>query len=181
MFKKWFKKHKNNKAGFTLIELVVSIGILAVLGGVLAPTLISAANDARKDNDDAVMGHLAELHKGAAQEHATYNYFAQTVDRLADGEKCIYFWYNSDADGVVTFQAMNLKYPDGATQPQKDEINHWAGQFRTKVTDYINGTIEMPVMESRSNKNKTYIVCISATNREYLVRVEGYWLPDPEE
>lgn len=181
MFIKWFKKHKNNKAGFTLIELVVSIGILAVLGGVLVPTLISSANDARKDNDDAVMGHLAELHKGGAQEHDTYHYFAQTVDRLDEGKKCIYFWYSSDQDGYVNFQAMNLDYPAGATQAQKDEINKWAGQFRSKMTDYINGTIEMPVMESRSNKNQTYIVCISATNREYLVRVEGYWLPDADD
>lgn len=177
MLKKWFK-NKSHNAGFTLIELVVSIGILAVLGGVLVPTLISSANDARKDNDDAVMGHLAELHQAAAQEHATYNYFSQTIDRLDDGKKCIYFWYYSDMDGNVNFKAMNLEYPAGATPAQKEEINKWAGQFRTKVTDYINGTIEMPVMESRSNKDKTYIVCISATNREYLVRVEGYWLPD---
>lgn len=176
-----FKRLKNNKSGFTLIELIVSLGILAVLSGVLIPSLIASAQDARRNTDDATMSHLTELHKAAVQEHSTYNYFAQTVDRLEDGKKCIYFWYVTDDSGQVALQKMNLEYPAGATQTQVDEINSWAGQLRTKVCDYVNGTIEMPVMEARANKNNTYIVCISATNREYLVKVQGYWQTKAED
>lgn len=170
------KQLRNNKYGFSLMELIVAFAIVAILGGVLIPTLVASANDTRKNNDDAVMSHLAELHQAAAQEHATYYYFSQTVNKLADGEKNIYFWYESDAEGNVTFKAMNLKYPDGITAEQQEEINNWAGQFKVKVCDYINGTFDFPQMEAKINYSKTYIVCISATNREFLVRTNGYWL-----
>lgn len=178
---KFLKKVRNTKAGFSLIELVVALGILAVLGGVLVPSLVTAANDARANTDNATMGHLAELHKNAVQEHATYYYFSQTVNLLNEGEKNVYFWYDSDAEGNVTFKAMNLAYPTGCSQETQDEINHWAGQLKVKVCDYINGTLEMPTMESRTNKSNTYIVCVSATNREFLVKAEGYWLPKTDD
>ena len=177
---KFFNKLKNKNKGFTLIELIVSLGILAVLSGVLIPSLIVSMNDAKAKNDNATLGHLTELHQAAVQEHETYHYFAQTVDKLADGQKSVYFWYESDEEGNVTFKAMNLAYPAGATQAQKDEINHIAGQLKVKVCDYINGTYEIPQMESRSNKSNTYIVCISATNREFLVRAQGYWFNKDE-
>ena len=176
-----FRKTKKAKLGFSLIELVVAFAIVAVLGGVLIPSLVASANDTRKKNDDATMGHLTELHQAAAQEHATYYYFSQTVNKLAEGEKSIYFWYESDEEGNVTFKAMNLAYPTGITAEQQEEINHWAGQFKVKVCDYISGTYDFPQMEAPVNKSQTYIVCISATNREYLVRVNGYWLPTEDD
>ena len=181
--RKLFNKIKNlkaNKKGFTLIELVVSIGILAVLAGVMVPSLIVSANQARKDADDAAMSQLAQLHKAAIQEHETYHYFAQTVDKLADGEKNVYFWYESDEDGNVVFSAMNLKYPDDSTGPEQEQINQWAGQLKVKVKEYISGTYEIPQMQSRTNKSKTYIVCVSATNREFLVKSQGYWMLEDE-
>ena len=135
-------------------------------------------NDSKTKADNATLGHLTELHQAAVQEHETYHYFAQTVDKLAEGQKSVYFWYEADDEGNVTFKAMNLAYPTGCTQATKDEINHYAGQLKVKVRDYITGTYEIPQMESRSNRSNTYIVCISATNRDFLVRAQGYWLTE---
>lgn len=180
MLKKLFNKLRNAKTGFSLIELVVCIAILAVLAGVLIPSFIGSSNEARSDSDDAVMAHLAEIYKTAIQEHDIYNYFSQTVQKLDEGEQSVYFWYKTDDDGNVSFYAMNLEYPDASTEDQRNEILNVAGQLKVKARDYVNGSYEIPKMEARNHRNRTYVICVSATKREFLVNVTSNWLEEAE-
>lgn len=51
-------KRKNNKKGFTLIELIVVIAILAILAAIAIPRLSGFQNDAKISSDKATLATL---------------------------------------------------------------------------------------------------------------------------
>lgn len=71
---------KTNKKGFTIVELVIVIAVIAILAGVLIPTFTSVATQAKKS---------------AALQEARNAYTAAYADALADG-------YITDADDEDT-------------------------------------------------------------------------------
>ncbi len=50
---------KSNKKGFTLVELIVVIAIMAILAAVLVPTITSKINDAKESSADSSCSALA--------------------------------------------------------------------------------------------------------------------------
>ena len=52
-------KLRNSKRGFSLVELIVVIAIMAVMVAVLAPSLLQYVERSRAQKDDSAMGEVA--------------------------------------------------------------------------------------------------------------------------
>lgn len=63
---------KNNK-GFSLVELIVVIAIMAVLVGVLAPTLLRYVEKSRQQKDESAFGEFIQAVKIAAADEDAYD------------------------------------------------------------------------------------------------------------
>ena len=49
---------KVNKKGFTIVELVIVIAVVAILAAVLIPTFVSVVNKANVSNDTALVKNI---------------------------------------------------------------------------------------------------------------------------
>ena len=70
---KRFKKAKKNNKGFSLVELIVVIAIMAVLVGVLAPTLIGNIEKSRESKDLQNLDSIRQAVVTALANEAAYN------------------------------------------------------------------------------------------------------------
>ena len=72
-----------NKKGFTLIEMLVVVAIIAILAGISLPTFGGALNKAKKAADDA---NFKSAKAVAISEYLSKNFDADTTNDLVSGD-----------------------------------------------------------------------------------------------
>ena len=65
--------NENENKGFSLVELIVVIAIMAVLTSVLAPSLLGYVEKSRMQKDDSAMGEVANAIKLALADQNVYD------------------------------------------------------------------------------------------------------------
>ena len=94
---------KMNKKGFTIVELVIVIAVIAILSAVMIPTFSGIV---QKANDSALEQKIAAAYKEAmANELADdglYNNSALTADKTVNGITFTFIGTDGDADAQWT-------------------------------------------------------------------------------
>ncbi|MBR6223517.1 MAG: type II secretion system protein [Lachnospiraceae bacterium] len=105
---------KMNNKGFSMVELIIVIAIMAILVGAIAPTLIKYVNKSRMSAD-----------ANNAQEIAAALQQAYSTDNVADGVTVDSIVVNIDSAGAYT-------YSTGATADFKDAFTEILGSTGPK-------------------------------------------------
>lgn len=94
---------KNNK-GFSLVELLITIVIMAVLAAAIAPALIRYIDKSRKADDIASADAMATAFKAALAEEDIYTELWKEVDsyRSSDANACVPLLVCTSADDEWT-------------------------------------------------------------------------------
>ena len=129
---------RNNKKGFTLVELVIVIAVIAILSAILIPTFGNIIEDANKtsaqsDTKAAVTTHMSVVAKDGGNLADGY------IVMLEDGAAKYYFVYENGNLGEASKEA-----PDGCDEYTTATASTWTGlvtgEDTTKADGYARST-----------------------------------------
>jgi len=123
-----------NKKGFTIVELVIVIAVIAILAAVLIPTFTSVINKANKSKDTQLVRNLNAALSADRQAGNAHNTMQEAIDvALADGydirkinaaARNNEILWDSDKDEFCYYDGAKevITYLDGTTFSNKDQF-----------------------------------------------------------
>lgn len=160
---------KMNKKGFSLVELIVVIAIMAVLVGVLAPALMGNVEKSRAQKDVSAMSEVAHAFELALADENIYD---EVAGYLGTGDTA-YFVYDPDG-GKVT--VTGCKYGSTAAaattaiNADSADNGYLAKELKAQVGTEIT-------LSSKAYKDRNYEIKVTMKAGE-AVKVEGAFAPE---
>lgn len=135
-------KKRNNK-GFSLVELIVVVAIMAVLVGVLAPAYLRYVEKSRLQKDVSAVAEVVEAAKIAAAEEDVYNLIGDSTDPTEIG---------IGTTGVITVDGVKT------------------GDIYTAITTTVGTSINL---SSSTGKSAATTIKLTKANGSVTVAVDG--------
>ena len=124
---------ENENKGFSLVELIVVIAIMAVMTSVLAPSLLGYVEKSRMQKDDSAMGEVSNAIKLALADQNVYD---ECLTYNIKGNYSCYvdsgFTAASDDNAIVDKERTNVAADKYATGADK---NDWHTVDSTRLKD----------------------------------------------
>ena len=142
-------KKMNNK-GFSLVELIIVIAIMAVLVGVLAPQFLKYVEQSRVQKDESAMGEVNNAIKIACSVEKVYDALPETgldIDFGHDGDRPVKIDTGNDEltdeleKSVPTIAKWSSKMYKGSTATTHVEIDADAMTVNVYTTNSANDTL----------------------------------------
>ena len=138
---------KNKKKGFSLIELIIAVTILAVLAAMLVPALLSSNGTTRENADEADIESLATTIQMAAQTNKIYKN-GRLLASQSDNDTIKMVFAPNDNYELACVECYIVNENGKINEVGSDETNVRLLQLKQQITDYVNGIIEPTILSS---------------------------------
>jgi len=146
---------KNNNKGFSLVELIVVIAIMAIMVGVLAPTLMRYVEKARVSKDISALGEVKNAMQLAAAEESVFN---EIRDKGTAGQTIVVKMATKDEakvansgkqEGYYIFDATAPTEADNTGSKLEAEVAKTISKIQLTSTGLKSATITFTAKESK--------------------------------
>lgn len=162
-----------NKKGFSLVELITVIAIIAIISGLLAPSLISSTTSSREKTDAASLLNLEMTLQMAFQHSNVYKNAKNIADDTADKKIKVVYSVTGD-DNILTLSHCEIVNKNGSVTTSYDdnELGRELAGMRSQLTDRVNGKIEPISIASEQYRSVDHRFIITFLDVDYKVDVE---------
>ncbi|HNS48460.1 MAG TPA: prepilin-type N-terminal cleavage/methylation domain-containing protein [bacterium] len=122
------KRKRFAKKGFTLIELIVVIAIIAILAGIVLPGVMKALQQSKVNRAVSEMQHLATV---LGQVYNDIGYYVRLEDLTEKDTGAVRIWYNQVDYNLNPSLDENLTVALNSTSPLVLTGNLWNGPYLT--------------------------------------------------
>ena len=153
---------ERKKQGFTLIELVVVIGIMSVLSAVLIPAVIHYAEESRTQRDDSAMAEICNTTKNIMDSNIeAYDELYAIGQVIGEGDTGVHIvWKNmGENEGFVPYVL-------------GEELEEMAPTFYRELFQTLEGPV---IMQSGSYRSQYYVMTLTKDDDDELTWVTGGW------
>ena len=120
-------KNLKNKKGFTLVELVIVIAVIAILAAVLIPTF---SNVVAKANASKELQQVTNAYKEALAETLADDGVADDTVEVGDYQ----FEFTTNDEGVMTVVIKDVKISNGVKSYEDSTYEFANGKIQKKAT-----------------------------------------------
>jgi type IV pilus assembly protein PilA len=154
------KKEVTNNKGFSLVELIVVIAIMAVLMAVLAPALLRYVEKSRKQTDESSAAEITNAVEIALSDDTIYDEVAgsTTITVTYDGKT-----------GSLTPAGIDVSAVTSAEDDFMAEIG------TTLKASEDSGSYSIAAAKSKTHKEDTFTVTAEFDSTKSCYVVEGKW------
>lgn len=163
---------RNRNNGFSLVELIVVIAIMAVLVAVLAPALLQYVERSRAQKDDSAMGEVTNAIQLALADQNAYDEALKYVLSGKNGGNYASSCYVdgtsalADSDKVYTKGDSEFYYPDSKRKADETEYS-FSGQMRGLTITFT------PTAVKEGSKKKHFVLSNGQINSDGQYDTDG--------
>jgi prepilin-type N-terminal cleavage/methylation domain-containing protein len=153
------KAMKMNKKGFSLIEVIVAVAIMAVLAAVLVPSLMVSRNHSNEKMDKSAIKNFETSMIMAFQNNSIYKDAKSVADGTYDNTITIVCGANDEKMFEIKELKTTSKTDGLVTDAQGTEAGNELAALRADIEDFINGNVEPIKIQSEFYmKNLQYFI-----------------------
>lgn len=166
---------KNRKRGFSLVEVIVVVAMLAIISAFVIPQFGSPAEKSRLKSDASWAQKVEDAAKLAATNQKTYYKLSSCIEK----RKCnaIVITYAPNPDGKMEYTEAEFgEVAGGMLSPEEiGNVETYLNSAANDIKNYIDGTVEPYQVQSSQHKKEALKISIYPGDSENQLKVTSEW------